>query len=533
MAWIRSHLYLPVLALVAAYVHASVVPFRAHLSSGKVLLVLGILVSIAGMCRHHLIGVQKAALNVNVAISKITSGQPRDFRRLVADFTDTASPGRRDRRRDGAVPTRSAGALGEDQGAARRRRQALPPHRRADDADPQLQAVACAPPTADDRAVRRARLPRVGRARRHEPVQQRQAQEFVASRVVRRVPLEGVRGVGRVGDGARPDLDDHGRAAARDARPEPAARRSGPGRGQQPEPRQGREPRRPLQGHRQGVHHLPLPCRRAARRQQRRAVPARRRRHRRREGARAPRSRAAATRCRPTASAARRATAPASRRPSSRPRSVPSTTRRRPAERFGTVFAPLFENPNPLPQRIHDIGNGDNNFWNDPIQVEPDLRRLPQREGRPPRRRSRQRSERRPHRPERRRDQLQRRRPRARFRSPIPRPPPTTTRTRTSQLDENEVDAKKDVVLQTTYDEWQDYVAFFDAPERLQGSLQLRQPRPTSPTRSTRRWAASECHMPLEGKDHPNQASSTTHRACCRSRTASTTRTRSSASTTT
>src|SRR5881628_2227375 len=33
---------------------------------------------------------------------------------------------------------------------------------------------------------------------------------------------------------------------------------------------------------------------------------------------------------------------------------------------FGTVFAPLFENPNPLPQRIHDIGQGDNNFWNDP-----------------------------------------------------------------------------------------------------------------------------------------------------------------------
>ena len=67
-------------------------PFRAHLSSGKVLLVLGILVSIAGMCRHHLIGVQKAALNVNVAISKITSGQPRNFRRLVADFTDTPRP---------------------------------------------------------------------------------------------------------------------------------------------------------------------------------------------------------------------------------------------------------------------------------------------------------------------------------------------------------------------------------------------------------------------------------------------------------
>jgi cytochrome c1 len=92
MPWIRSHLYLPVFALFAAYVHATVVPFRAHLSSGKVLLVVGILVSIAGFCRHHLIGVQKAALNVNVAISKISTGQPRAFRRLVADFTDTRRP---------------------------------------------------------------------------------------------------------------------------------------------------------------------------------------------------------------------------------------------------------------------------------------------------------------------------------------------------------------------------------------------------------------------------------------------------------
>jgi len=92
MPWIRSHLYLPILALVAGFIHASIVPFRAHLSSGKVLLVLGVLVSIAGVARHHLIGVQKAALNVNVAISKLSTGQPRDFRRLVADFTDTARP---------------------------------------------------------------------------------------------------------------------------------------------------------------------------------------------------------------------------------------------------------------------------------------------------------------------------------------------------------------------------------------------------------------------------------------------------------
>lgn len=88
MTWIRSHLYLPILALVAAYVHATSVPFRNNLSSGKVLLVLGILVSVAGMARHHLIGIQKAALNVNVAVGKLTTGQPRPFRRLVADYTD-------------------------------------------------------------------------------------------------------------------------------------------------------------------------------------------------------------------------------------------------------------------------------------------------------------------------------------------------------------------------------------------------------------------------------------------------------------
>lgn len=92
MAWIRSHLYLPILALVLALAHAFVVPFRGHLSSGKVLLALGVLVSVAGLARHHLIGIQKAAINVNVAIGKLTTGQPRAFRRLVADYTDQNRP---------------------------------------------------------------------------------------------------------------------------------------------------------------------------------------------------------------------------------------------------------------------------------------------------------------------------------------------------------------------------------------------------------------------------------------------------------
>ena len=92
MAWIRSHLYLPILALVAAFVHATVVPFQDVLSSGKVLTVLGIVVAVAGVCRHHLIGVQKQALNVDVSISKIVDGQPRRFRQLAADLVEGRRP---------------------------------------------------------------------------------------------------------------------------------------------------------------------------------------------------------------------------------------------------------------------------------------------------------------------------------------------------------------------------------------------------------------------------------------------------------
>jgi len=92
LPWIRSHLYLPALALVAAFVHGTAVPFRANFSTGKLLILLGVLVSIAGVARHHLIGIQKAAINVDVAISKLTVGQPRQFRRLVAAYTDNTMP---------------------------------------------------------------------------------------------------------------------------------------------------------------------------------------------------------------------------------------------------------------------------------------------------------------------------------------------------------------------------------------------------------------------------------------------------------
>ncbi len=92
MAWIRSHMYLPILALVAAFVHASMVPFLTHLTSGVILIVLGVLVSIGGLARHHMIGLKKEALNVNVAINKMAQGQPKHFRDLVNDFVEDRRP---------------------------------------------------------------------------------------------------------------------------------------------------------------------------------------------------------------------------------------------------------------------------------------------------------------------------------------------------------------------------------------------------------------------------------------------------------
>lgn len=92
MAWIRAHLYLPVFAMVAAFVHASSAPFRDQLSSGKLTLVLSVLVVISGWARHHMIGVQKEALNVDVAIAKIAAKQERGFRTLVTDFLENRRP---------------------------------------------------------------------------------------------------------------------------------------------------------------------------------------------------------------------------------------------------------------------------------------------------------------------------------------------------------------------------------------------------------------------------------------------------------
>jgi hypothetical protein len=92
LAWVRAHLYLPILALIAAWVHASSAPFRTTLSSGKVLLALGVIVSVAGVARHHLIGVTKSAVNADAQISKIAAAQPRSFRRLVIDYKQLRRP---------------------------------------------------------------------------------------------------------------------------------------------------------------------------------------------------------------------------------------------------------------------------------------------------------------------------------------------------------------------------------------------------------------------------------------------------------
>jgi hypothetical protein len=92
LAWIRAHLYMPILALVAAWVHAGLAPFRADFSSGKVLLTIGFLVCLCGVARHHLIGVAKSAVNADAQISRLAAGKGRDFRQLVIDYKQVRRP---------------------------------------------------------------------------------------------------------------------------------------------------------------------------------------------------------------------------------------------------------------------------------------------------------------------------------------------------------------------------------------------------------------------------------------------------------
>ncbi len=92
LAWVRAHLYMPILALVAAWVHASSAPFRSTLTSGKVLLGVAVVVSLGGLARHHLIGVSKAAINADAQISKVAASQSRTFRQLVIDYKQLRRP---------------------------------------------------------------------------------------------------------------------------------------------------------------------------------------------------------------------------------------------------------------------------------------------------------------------------------------------------------------------------------------------------------------------------------------------------------
>ena len=103
---------------------------------------------------------------------------------------------------------------------------------------------------------------------------------------------------------------------------------------------------------------------------------------------------------------------------------------------YGTVYGPLFDDPNPLPVRVHDIGRGTDGFWDDPIatsiacgachNVKLDLN--------------------------------------GNGVSPFGEDD-TGDADGDHQLNGNELDVQdgklQDLVLQTTFDEWQDYVAGF------------------------------------------------------------------------
>src|SRR5581483_8251848 len=85
-AWMRFHLYLPPMALAVAFVHASLSPYLAALSVGKVLLACGVFLVVAGWFRHYAIRVQREALLLNVKISQLAAGRSRSLRTLVQDL---------------------------------------------------------------------------------------------------------------------------------------------------------------------------------------------------------------------------------------------------------------------------------------------------------------------------------------------------------------------------------------------------------------------------------------------------------------
>ena len=507
MAWVRSHLYLPIIALVAGYVHASIVPFRAHLSSGKVLLVLGVLVSIAGVCRHHLIGVQKAALNVNVAISKITTGQPRNFRRLVADFTDTGRPVTEIDAEMAQFPP----DLQERWGKIKGLRSEVDKH---------------FPRTGGQRPhVRSYKLWRA----LHPPL-------TIILFVVLGYHMWDVLG------GTNPF--DSGREQEFVSAESCAACHS----------REYDEWGRSAMGHAQSstitVAQLPVTLARnrlladqgqVAANNQNPDIPID-------QDALFQATAKVCITCHSPVGAtfvanpdalyplgdADTAGVKAKGTAAAGGGSVVQTdgvgcqvchgTSKPPVELqaafgplhdekpslggFGTVFAPLFEDPNPLPQRIHDIGNGDGGFWNDPVRgsqlcgachnVKVDLQGdgLAIDPGADPT------------------DPTE---PQTKFevdgvRGDLAGEPITDPDTAAEhdenlnlQLDENEVDPTRDVVLQTTYDEWQDYVAFFDAADGFKDRYSSDNlDNFANPLEAP--LGCSDCHMPLQSKDRPKSA---------------------------
>jgi hypothetical protein len=507
MPWIRSHLYLPILALVAAFVHATVVPFRLHLSSGKVLLVLGILVSIAGVARHHLIGVQKAALNVNVAISKLSTGQPRDFRRLVADFTDTTRPVEE----IDAEMAKLSPDLQERWAKIKALRAEVDKHfprtggQRLNvrsykvwralhppltillfavlafhvwdvlggttsflrpEKDQFVAASSCAGchsreyqewagsamTHAQTSTITKAQLP-VTLAENRQLADQAQRDNNGL------VPANNQNSDNQVNQGdvfdasAKVCTTCHAQIGAR-LTPNPDAL-------------------------------LPFDAQNSAGVKAKGAAVSG-------GGSAVQSDGVGCTTCHGTS------------KPPAEMQAATGTLNNEKASGggFGAVFAPLFENPNPLPQRIHDIGQGDDKFWNDPVQssqlcgachnVKVDL----QGDGLAldPKR-----------------DPTDPNAPDSNFGGDDTNGAPITDQSTAADhdqnknltLDENETDPKHDVVLQTTYDEWQDYVAFFDAPNGFKERYGKDKLGDEFGNPNDTPLGCSDCHMPLPSKADP------------------------------
>jgi hypothetical protein len=487
MAWIRSHLYLPVLALVAAYVHATTAPFRGQLSSGKVLLVVGILVSIAGVCRHHLIGVQKAALNVNVAISKMSTGQPRAFRRLVADFTDTNRPvGEID-----AEMAQFPPELQERWGKIKALRAEVDKHFPRDG--------------GQTMSVRSYKLWRA----LHPPL-------TIVLFVVLGYHMYDVLGGSSPFDGETTGFasaqscagchsktyDEWAISAMSHAQnstinfaqlPVTLARnRLLADQGNVPA--NNKDPNLPVDQDElfQSAAKVCVTCHAPIAAQLANfndalfpldeegsvGVKAKGKAF---EGGGSVVQKDGITCqvCHGTA------TPPVELQAAG----APLNDERGSLGGYGNVFGPLFSDPNPLPQRVHDIGNGDGDFWNDPIKSSQlcgachDVKLDLQGDGLTKD-------------PDARDDQFNG--------TPITDLDTAQEHDRDNNLtlDENEPDPTKDVVLQTTYDEWQDYVAFFDAPNGFKDRYSSDNLADFA-NPNDNPLACSDCHMPLESKDNP------------------------------